>query len=219
MDSKHWFTGYTISKDDFFKNPNKVIELSNDLEYHRSEIWPGERTINLFEIKDDRIADLVKYMTKRLSVEIFPGIYKYLLDLRFHRNYSYQDEMLNQGWIHSDDCQLAGIIYLNKESNYDSGTSIFEKNSNVSFDRADFSSRLNFNLYDLTSDEYKKDLKNNHKQFSESIKFGMKFNRLVGYDAQMFHRPNNYKVLGPKRLTLLFFIDRYNFNVPDIGEF
>lgn len=203
-----------ICKDNFFLNPDKVVELSKQQHYEQSPMYPGRRTGNLLESSDSETKNFALFFAKKLSQEIFPGISKFLIDIRFHINNDFKNDVLNSGWIHTDETNLAGIVYLNKfVNNFENGTSIFKQESYKIFEKQDYPSRQTFNLHGSGIDEYINDLQQNHSSFSETVKFGNRYNRIVAYDAGLFHRPNNYSSgVAEERTALLFFIDTYEYN-------
>jgi hypothetical protein len=204
----HVFKNYIVSRNNYFKHPDKVVEISSRQQYERSTLYPGLRTQNLLESTDLETQQFAVNFANNIKVDIFPGISKFLIDIRFHINDQYNNEEVNSGWIHNDDCDLAGLIYLTKgEINFLNGTSIFNKVGAEDFVSDDFISRQDFNLKNQINEQYIKDLKNNWSQFDESIRIGNQYNRIVAYDAKLFHRPNSYLTTsGNKRLSLVFFI-------------
>jgi hypothetical protein len=217
----HPLAGSVICKNNFFNNPDKVLELSKKQKYEKSPRYPGKRTINLLESFDPETKEFAVFFAKKIAREVFPGISQFVIHISFHINELYSDDEANIGWIHNDDVTLAGLVYLNPlETNFNSGTSIFLKKGEESFAIPDFKSRKEFNTTSVVTDEYKQDLKNNHSQFEESIRIGNVYNRLIAYDSNLWHRPNTFKVdVDEPRTTLLFFIDQYQFDQPDIDNF
>lgn len=211
--NRHPFSDYIICKNNFFENPRQVYELSTRQEYHRSSVYPGNRTNNLFESTDDNTKEFAKYFANKLKYEIFPGISHFMIDARFHINDVFDHDTANLGWIHTDNTHLAGLVYLTpNESDFSSGTSLFNKITPTDFATNDFISRQEFNLKKEVSQEYIQDLKNNWNNFDETIKVGNQFNRLVAYDAMIYHRPNTYVTKsGLPRVALVFFIQGYRF--------
>jgi hypothetical protein len=207
----HPFSNYAVCRNDFFKNPYKVLELFNKQKFSRSPLYPGIRTENLFKINDKETQDFAIYFANRIKADVFPGIQKFMIDIRLHINDVYEDCDANQGWIHSDEANLAGIVYLTPgEINFSNGTSIFNKVTTESFSVEDFDHRHKFNLYQQLTDEYLLELKENWKHFEESIKFGNEFNRLVAYDAKLFHRPNSFTTnTKESRKSIVFFIQDF----------
>jgi hypothetical protein len=217
----HPLAGTVVCKNKFFNNPDKVLELSKRQTYEKSERYPGKRTINLLESTDIETNNFAIFVAKKIAREVFPGISQFVIHISFHINESFDDNDANIGWIHNDDVTLAGLVYLNPyEINFDSGTSIFLKKGEENFSVPDFQSRKLFNSTSIVTDEYKQDLKSNHTHFEETIRIGNAYNRLIAYDSNLWHRPNTFKVnVVEPRTTLLFFIDRYEFNQPDIDNF
>jgi hypothetical protein len=198
--------------DNFFKNPSKVASLGESLEFESSEVYPGRRTKNLLESNDSNVVEFAKFFAKRLADEVFYGIKTFKLDLRFHKYDIYDVKEANLGWIHNDETNLAGLVYLNASyASMQTGTSIFDKVSSHDFGVPDFKSRRELNLNKKVTDRYLSDLENNHKNFVETINVGNKFNRLIAYDSELWHRPNSYIVDNPPRYSLVFFIDEATF--------
>jgi hypothetical protein len=216
--TKHPLAGTVVCKNNFFNNPNKVLELSKRQTYDKCDRFPGKRTINLLQSTDPETRNFAVFFAKKIANEVFPGISQFVIHISFHINEVFDDNVANTGWIHNDDVTLAGLVYLNpSETNFNSGTSIFLKKGNQDFSTTDFPSRKTFNISNIVTEEYKQDLKNNHANFEETIKVGNVFNRLIAYDSNLWHRPNTFKTLDNElRTTLLFFIDGYQFDTPNI---
>jgi hypothetical protein len=219
--TNHTLAGTVVCKNKFFNNPDKVLELSKRQTYEKSERYPGKRTINLLESTDLETKEFGVFFAKKIAREVFPGISQFVIHISFHINELYNDDEANIGWIHNDDVTLAGLVYLNPlEKNFNSGTSIFLKKEAENFTMPDFQSRKIFNTNSIVTEEYKQDLKNNHTHFEETIRIGNMYNRLIAYDSNLWHRPNTFKVLvAEPRTTLLFFIDQYEFERPEIDNF
>lgn len=210
---EHKFSNYLYVKDNFFKSVNKVLELSLKQKYSKSEIYPGLRTDSLFDSADDETRNFASYFAQRIKHDVFSGLTNFMLDIRFHINENFDDDMANIGWIHSDPSDLAGLVYLTPlEENFNTGTSIFIKKTDNDFETIDFDSRLAFNELNEITEQYKTDLKNNWSNFDETIRVGNRYNRLVAYDAKSYHRPNNFKtsIESPRR-SLLFFIKGFSY--------
>lgn len=198
--------------DNFFSNPYKIMELGNSLEYYRDETWPGERTTNLLQSNNKDAVELAKFFARKLANTVLYGLSKFELDVRFHKNDLYDDPKANCGWIHNDEIDFAGLVYLNAgERSMKTGTSIFDKISQEAFKIPDYTSRKELNVNKKVTEQYLIDLENNHKQFLETVCIANKFNRLITYDATQWHRPNNYEVEQLPRYSLLFFINNVQF--------
>jgi len=210
---EHKFSNYLLVKDQFLCNPDSVVALSDRQIYTKSEIYPGLRTQNLFDIADQATRDFAEYFAQRIKHNVFPGLTTFMLDLRFHINESFSDDVANIGWIHSDPSDLAGLVYLTPhENNFNTGTSIFHKKNPDDFATEDFDSRLHFNKSNQITDTYKSEIQQNWDNFSESARVANVYNRLVAYDAKLYHRPNNFKTsIGQPRKSLLFFIKGFSY--------
>jgi len=212
---KHHYSDYVISKNNFFDNPNYVIELSKSLDYNFvDKSFPGRRTENIGLIDSKICQDFTEHFIKKLVSTIYTKIKSLTIDIRFHKTNSFSDDptdIINTGWIHTDHELLAGLIYLNPNlKDFSSGTSIFNpKVKNISLPekiREDF----NQNYKGVDLNKYKKALTDYNDQFSESLRVGNEFNRLITYDSKIYHKPNNYVVSkNDDRLTLLFVISEY----------
>jgi hypothetical protein len=198
--------------DNFFDDIQPIIELGNSLEYSNNESWPGLRTDNLLQVNNSSAVEFAKFFAKNIADKVFYGLSKFEIDIRFHKNDLYDVEHANKGWIHNDDIDFAGLVYLNNEEpNMSTGTSIFDKTLPKDFSVKDYQSRKDLNLKKIVTNEYLKDLQNNRSQFVETLNVGNKFNRLVAYDALQWHRPNSYNVKTLPRYSLLFFINNAQF--------
>ena len=66
----------TICIDNFFDNPDKVVETANSFHYEKDKDgrWPGERCEHVGNIH----YELFLYSTKKIIASIFPNEYKNL---------------------------------------------------------------------------------------------------------------------------------------------
>jgi hypothetical protein len=104
---------------------------------------------------------------------------------------------------------LAGVLYLNDVNDFESGTSFYSPNRSILPPNL---IREEFNIDPVTTDnaEYINHLQRHNRQFSETLKAGNLFNRLITYDSKIYHKPNNYFIgNNDNRLTLLFVISDY----------
>jgi hypothetical protein len=199
----HYFPAITI--DNFFSNPNDIICYANDLSYNNESYYPGERS--------DNISDLDPEFASRFAKQFLGAFYeseiKYKLNCFFQRITPYQDDRLNEGWIHSDaDTTIGGIVYLNKNSNIGSGTSIYyPKDSYIaSVDNNQLIKKRFYAGEDVDIEEYISQRNKHNLCFEESVRFNNKFNRLVSYDAGLYHKANGFgEGTDEPRLTFVFF--------------
>lgn len=211
----HYYSDYVISKNNFFDDPEHVLELSNSLDFNFIDnSFPGKRTENIGLIENKVCQEFTEHFIKKLVSTIYPKIKSLVIDLRFHKIDIFSndsDNLINTGWIHTDHELLAGLVYLNfGVSDFSSGTSMFTpKSKNIAApDR--IREQFNQDHKSVDIDKYKKLLFEYNNQFYESLKVGNEFNRLVTYDSKIYHRPNNYFISTDNtRLTLLFVISEY----------
>lgn len=104
------------------------------------------------------------------------------IKINFQLNTSFE-----KSWIHKDaiNTNIAGVLYLTPDAPVDSGTELFNSPDN------------NKNLSDKEFFRWKK-----------QIKIGNKYNRLILFNSNIFHKSSNYFGTDRKngRLVQLFFI-------------
>jgi hypothetical protein len=211
----HFYSDFFFCKNNFFNKPEKVIEFANSLEYNYTDkSFPGHRTENISTIDSVKCQTFANLFAKKLVNEIYTNIVSMDIDIRFHRYPIFADEQhnpLNAGWVHQDYQELAGVLYLNKLSNFNAGTSFYHPDNDIKL--AD-KIREQFNADPAGIDQtvYLDKLQEYNSQYTENIKIGTHFNRLITYDAKLHHKPNDYFVGDGHRLTLLFVISNYEYN-------
>lgn len=197
----------TICIDNFFNDPDKVVEFAKTLNYKTDKYgeWPGERTKELCDLDKN----FFEFFGKKVLSILYPLNYN---EISYHLSLNFQKiskKYVDEGWVHRDNgCgnQLTCIVYLSKHKQC--GTSIFDSKKicspiiNVENKRKMF----------LTDDflNQKKFLKENNEQFEETISIKSKYNRLIMFDAAHFHAAQKYVEdnIQEDRLTLVgFFLD------------
>jgi hypothetical protein len=207
----HAFEKYVVCRDEYLPNPDTVVTLSNKQQYKRTAYYPGVRTENLLLSTDLETREFGSYFAERLKFDVFPGISSYDISVHFHINDQPNGHDANIGWVHNDNALLAGLVYLNiGETNFLNGTSMFN-NTDIDIVLSE-EDRAHFNLTGIATEQYIVDCKLNQQKFAETIKIGNQFNRLIAYDAKIFHRPNSYiTTSSDPRKSLLFFIYKYDY--------
>jgi len=215
----HPYKNYLVCRDNYFENPDEIVELSKSLNYSRAAYFPGKRTVNLLGVEEPIIKSFADWFADRISYDVFPGISMYELYLCFHINDPCTNPLYNKGWIHNDYGNLAGLVYLTEgEENINTGTSIFTSDNDDPIDAkelpTDTAALKEFYLYNKITPEYVAGFENNRQSFEsrETVRIGNKYNRLIAYDSKMWHRPNSFSTeTNSPRLTLLFFISQFNY--------
>jgi hypothetical protein len=199
----------TICVDNFFNEPDKILEFSNSLNFFEDTEgrWPGKRTSLLHEINFDFFE---QFGLKVLSI-LYPTIKKitFKCSLNFQK---ISEEYINKGWIHRDSetSDFTCIVYLSKHK--ECGTSIFN------------SKKLGYSIKntDQKKDIYKTKqfekelifLEENNSQFEENIIIKSRFNRLIIFDSNQLHGAQKFieQNLKESRLTLVGFFSNIYFD-------
>jgi hypothetical protein len=197
--------------DNFFRDPDAVVDLAKSLEYHQNDgAWPGSRTKLLSTINQETEL-LFHYFGSRvhsLFYETPPDFWE--IDVRFQKIDPYHDEKYNKknrGWIHRDDhANFGGIIYLTKDPEKDTGTSIYKPKNEFTcqFENC-LSAKEDLYLGEnrFSDDEYENCFDRLNDQYIETITIENVYNRLVLFDGNTYH---GVKTFGKsQRLTLSFF--------------
>jgi hypothetical protein len=210
----HFYSDFIFCKNNFFQNPKRITDFADSLDFNfKYNGFPGNRTENLAASANAECKNFSNFFVKKLCNEIYTNIIDVTIDIRFHKYPSFNDLDLNIGWTHIDNNELlAGVVYLNEDTvKFDSGTSFFTPIGTV-IPPHDIRNHFNedHNLVDLVS--YKNCLSTHNAQFIENIKVGNLYNRLITYDSNIYHRPNNYFINETEnRLILVFVISKYSY--------
>ena len=195
--------------DNFFEEPDKIVDLALNTEY--SEItdgrWPGVRSKNLSEIN----ISLFNYIHRKLFYNFFENLPHYWesnttfsIIKPFHQD---KYHLKNRGWIHHDsNCYIGGLIYLNKNPEEDTGTSIFRAKDGFFFQESAHT-QVKEKFYqgqDISDDVYEEAYKAVHEKYEESIKVNNVYNRMILFDGNTHHAAQTYG--SSDRLTINFFI-------------
>lgn len=210
----------TICADNFYNDPDKVREFALSLDYAPSKdgSWPGKRTSELVEIDDKFMAKfchkLISYFFDLESTQI-----RWKISSQFQLIEPYdnnKDSIKNSGWIHYDNALFGGLIYLNKNPNPLSGTSLYKA---IDPNKYDTTQAAKHEFY-LTGDykNYEKLLANHNKNYIETVKFTNQYNRLIGFDSSIPHRADSFVIDDEPRLTQVFFVTDLESNRPKISD-
>jgi len=199
----------TTIVDNFFDNPEKIIEISKKFTFKKDDLgrFPGERTEDI-SILDYNMFNWINYKIVRLLYPMNHRQMNWVANQYFQK---INGNIFNtEGWVHSDSpSEFTAIIYLSKHKNC--GTSLFNK-------KTFFNSPLHIKE---KQDMYlKKDTKNglkylkeNNDKFEKTLNVDSKFNRLFLFDANQFHAANSFKEKGHEeedRFTLITFFNSLN---------
>ena len=174
----------TLCVDNFFDEPNKVIELSKSLDYESSNVYPGKRSINLHIHHEE----FFNWVSNKIMSALYPAEWPNIAWYNTEYFQKITSGLKNDGWVHQDKSnEFTAIIYLSQ--NTEAGTSIYLPKT--------------FYKESKTKGSVKdRDLHNS--KFKETINIKGVFNRLAILDSHSYHAAhvNNS---GKERLTLICF--------------
>jgi hypothetical protein len=198
----------TTCIDNFYTDPDKVREFALGLDYSPAEngFWPGKRTKELFEIDQEFMTKFChKLMSYYFDLEATNVRWKISSQFQLIEPYdSINDSIKNTGWIHYDDALFGGLIYLNKNPNLSSGTSLYNI---IDYEKYDKAQKAKHEFY-LKGDyeNYENLISEHNNNFIETIKFSNQYNRLIGFDSSIPHKADNFVIDNEPRLTQVFFV-------------
>tara|TARA_B100000902_G_scaffold308993_1_gene298309 strand:+ start:235 stop:897 length:663 start_codon:yes stop_codon:yes gene_type:complete len=208
----------SVIYDDFFENPDLVVDLANSLDYEMGDgAWPGKRTEEIARIKGLKsFADSVTDKVLRL---FYPDKqYSYVAKLVFQKVEGMHEDQFhvkNRGWIHKDSGRvIGGIIYLDKDPEEETGTSLY-KNRQLTFPHSpeeDSCKRRWYTGKDVSDEEYHNLFYSNPTHFEETVKVKNVYNRLFMFNGNEYHGVQTYGSRDRTRLTLAFFVTFVNHN-------
>tara|TARA_B100001250_G_C19485188_1_gene650461 strand:- start:34 stop:684 length:651 start_codon:yes stop_codon:yes gene_type:complete len=193
--------------DNFFDNPDEIRDLALSLNYpdHNSS-WPGRRSL--------RIENINRSLFHHIGNKIFSIFGKeppetWDITMQFQRIKPFSEnkwDIKNLGWVHNDrNVLFGGIIYLNKNPDRDTGTSIYKAKRGI-YDHTREQYAMKTSLYsgeDINIDEYTKHFNEYNNQFVDTIKVDNFYNRLLLFGGDVQHGVRTYGT--EERLTLAFF--------------
>ena len=217
--------------DNFFPDPEKIIEFSNTLKYIKDEYgggrWPGIRCDNLATINNQQCYDFGQYVIRKVNnlfwqdeVETTAAALHFQKIKPFVKEKKDQFDPTNKGWIHKDYKQLAGLVYLSKDPQEDTGTSIYNfKNGIYNYYQEDLNyKRKLYSGKPFDKKEYLKAFERNQSYFYETINIKNVYNRLLLFNGQEFHAAQTFGYGEKERLTLNIFIDDHFPSTPPFAR-
>ena len=205
---------YSTVRDNFFSNPDLIrkFALSLDMKSDDTGRWPGVRSQELFtfnkKLNDCIVAKILScyYDFNNYEVTWQDSMCQFQLIDKI-------DDTLNQGWVHIDGpFDVASVIYLNKNPNPNTGTSLFEiKKESLDYilNEDETQQSEKYKLYKnqkIDKKEYLKQLNNYNSNFVETVNFKNLYNRCITY-GKVYHRANSFNMGNDEpRLTLVSFI-------------
>jgi len=197
----------TLILDNFFDCPDRVVEYANSLPFYPGKgNWPGKRTAPLSTFNEVFNQEICQ---KILNIFYPEDNYMFIAEVCFQKIEPYSEDQYdikNRGWIHRDDNHhCGGIIYLTKDPEPDTGTSIYESRTiGGNRSNADEDCKVRFYTGQPVSDEeYKKHYYSTPDKWKETVTVENVYNRLFMFNSTAFH---GVKTFGTKeRLTISIF--------------
>lgn len=196
----------TLCIDNFFVNPDAVIEYSKKLEYKYGDgTWPGQRTQST-HILD---SNFFKITTKKIIAALYPNDIEKDSCLEWNATQYFQkikpSEYPEKGFIHQDiSAEFTSIVYLTSEKN--NGTCLYKLKNAVKDNSYEEEQKKNYlNKNKKRSKKFKEVLKKNQESYEKILEFKSMKNRMILFDASQFHGVDNYGLENEERLTLISF--------------
>jgi hypothetical protein len=184
--------------DNFFEDPKKILNFSASLDFTSDPNgrWPGFRSPETNKIN----LNFFKYSTTKMISVLYPMCYKQLTWKACQYFVLIKNNHMLQSWVHSDEpSEFTTIVYLTNE---EVGTNIYDhKQFHSKFEYKDV--KESYFKGNIDKEQAIEAQKNHLKDFTPTIKFTSKFNRMILFDASCYHAPEN--LIGDHRLTLITF--------------
>ena len=195
----------TTCVDNFFKYPDEIVNLANSLQYRPDAQgrWPGTRSPELHLVNPAlKNAICTKYFRLHLSAP--------MVGYKANAYFQKIEAGSGAGWVHNDYPYLhSTLIYLTKNSNLNSGTSLYRPKKGVGpmYTTRHNMKKREFNLGELSVEEVEEFRLESNSDFEETLRFANVYNRCIGFDSMEWHAANEFAQKDDKqpRLTLALF--------------
>jgi len=203
--------------DDFLGNPDMFREFALKQEFNKSKFgnFPGKRTRPLHELNVDMYNYLnAKIMSLYYDLNLQQLNWTSITSFDLMKPYTSDNDIdKNIGWIHQDGKHsIVGLIYLSPNET-ESGTCFYNKNELYEIPQEFIDAKEEYYL-DMSDEKKAKkyfDTKKIHNSnFTKTASVSPIYNRLICYDAKMYHAYDNMSKIRSDRLTLNFFFDKIN---------
>ena len=200
----------SIIVDNFFPNPDEIVEYSKQLEYAPDPEgrWPGVRSQH-FHLVDKEFHQYLGQRILRNFYHDMSGI-NWTLVAGFQKTSPFHEDQYhikNRGWTHHDlASQFGGIIYLNKNPDPDTGTNLYKEKRGYSYQRDEFLAvkEKHYKGETVSDKEYERAYHGISDQFELTTKVEAVYNRLLFFPNTAAHGVETFGSTG-ERLTIAFF--------------
>ena len=194
--------------DNFFEDPDGIVKLAESMKYYTPNTgnWPGTRTKNL-HVEDPRFFN---YFGQKLHLLFYESVPEYWnLQCHFQLIHPFCEDKYskkNRGWVHKDiDTWFGGVVYLQKNPEPDTGTSVYKVKRGYSHQFAAEIEKKEqlYRSEGISDEEYEPAYDAMINQFEETVSVANVYNRFVLFNSTTHH---GVQTFGSKpRLTLNFF--------------
>jgi hypothetical protein len=197
--------------DNFFDYPDKIRDYALNLKFEKDPDgkWPGLRTKPLHEINHLLFDAICKKV-----ISIYFDLEQDSANITWKTYMSFQkvDKFYDSGWVHIDNPAIfTVIVYLNKNPNINSGTSIYKLKNDIIVSNMNELNVHKKNAYKGLIDIKDVDIKRkeNNDQYVEVVKIHNEYNRIISFDSGLFHAAQDFFGDNDKedRLTLIMFFN------------
>ena len=113
--------------DNFFEDPDSIVDLSKNLQYSSSDDgrWPGSRSNYLHRI----YPRLFDFICTKITHLFYDTCKSWTYEITFQKVNPFsknQYDKKNCGWVHSDEYNFGGVIFLTKNPDDDTGVNIYK---------------------------------------------------------------------------------------------
>ena len=182
--------------------------MANELRYYTPNTgnWPGQRTKNL-HVEEPRF---FTYFGSKLHLLFYETVPEYWnLQCHFQMIHPFcedKNSKKNRGWIHRDiDTWFGGIVYLKKDPEPNTGTSVYKVKQGYSHQYAKEIEQKEalYRSENVDDAEYNKAYDAMRDQFEETVTVANVYNRFVMFNGNTHHGVQTFGTTP--RLTLNFF--------------
>jgi len=203
--------------DNFYRYPDRIREYALSLDYDfTGNNFPGKRTQSLHLINEQFFHEFCNKLFSLFYDPILDKNLKWNCDTGFQKiypNHPDYNNPLNSGWYHKDiPFVFAGVIYLNKDTNPNSGTTIGRLKEGDSLEENSWDARDRFysSEPDISIEEYTKEINDHNSMFEVTLPVSNVYNRLIVYNGDVWHKESNFCVNEEFRLTQTFFVSSFD---------
>ena len=190
-------------EDNFFKDPYKIRKIALQQQYSKPISYPGLRSDNITGWIDDYILSRIRGIVNDPTLKVRSTRFQYI------------SEQFRDGIFHYDSADYIGIVYLSINPPVNTGTEVCDLDQVPDTLDTPKVIRLKESFHKDPSNlikryRYARIRKKLNSYYNPIMKVPNKFNRIVMFPANYFHRAQNFfgTSIQTSRLTLVSFFDK-----------